>query len=316
MRIGIVANYDLSCLNKQSECPNWAYKGVHFVTDSLDNLDGLVIFNAPSKAISVSLHRNMILKVNQEPYLPQVYKWQKGKNHGGFALHGWWNGKYNQSLSNCILPWHVSYNLQELRELAPKKDKLISCIASTKAHFPGHKKRLVAIEHLKGQSDIDIDFFGKGTNFIPRKEQGLERYFFSVAIENTHDTGFWTEKITDCVLCDTIPIHFGSELPDEVFPEGSYIKLPDLQPDTLRNVLSELDEDLYCSMLPQLQVAKRNILERHHAFPQLAKFFKERKPEGHPTRTSFSEHLYLKQRIEKWRHSVSVFPSALRRFRR
>lgn len=41
------------------------------------------------------------------------------------------------------------------------------------------------------------------------KEYSFGEYQFSICIENNSREGYFTEKITDCILCKTIPIYYG-----------------------------------------------------------------------------------------------------------
>jgi hypothetical protein len=41
------------------------------------------------------------------------------------------------------------------------------------------------------------------------KEESFGKYQFSICIENNSREGYFTEKITDCILCKTIPIYYG-----------------------------------------------------------------------------------------------------------
>jgi len=101
------------------------------------------------------------------------------------------------------------------------KTKRISMISSNKAMVPGHLYRLYWAEKLKNQ----VDMFGRGFNEIDSKEEGLNEYMFSVAIENCGfgmtSKNYFTEKILDCFATGTIPVYFGcSNIPDYFNPDG------------------------------------------------------------------------------------------------
>jgi hypothetical protein len=53
------------------------------------------------------------------------------------------------------------------------------------------------------------------------KEDSFGKYQFSICIENNSREGYFTEKITDCILCKTIPIYYGcSNIGQFYNPEG------------------------------------------------------------------------------------------------
>jgi hypothetical protein len=87
-----------------------------------------------------------------------------------------------------------------------KKDKLISMITSNKLMCEGHKIRMKWADYF-----IDkVDMYGIGFNPIEKKEEGLDRYMFSVAIENACYESYFTEKILDCFATGTIPVYLGT----------------------------------------------------------------------------------------------------------
>jgi|GEM_PF-3239729 len=114
-----------------------------------------------------------------------------------------------------------------------KKDRKISMIVSSH-HFQwgNYLKRLnVLMEILR--SDLDIDIFGRGWNIpddrykgeLEYKHIGLLPYEYSIAIENSHEKNYISEKFFDCVLCNTVPIYDGAPNVSEVYDERYFRKL-------------------------------------------------------------------------------------------
>jgi hypothetical protein len=104
-----------------------------------------------------------------------------------------------------------------------EKSKLISMIASDKAMCEGHLVRLKWVEKLKN----NLDMFGRGINPIDSKEQGLNDYMFSVAIENNISDDYFTEKVLDCFNTGTIPVYLGTKNITKYFNEEGIIFLND-----------------------------------------------------------------------------------------
>ena len=92
-----------------------------------------------------------------------------------------------------------------------------------------------------------MDFFGRGFKEIENKEEALEDYMFSVAIENNGfgmaAENYFTEKLLDCFATGTIPIYFGCSNIERFFNPDGVIRL-DYNFDP-----SKLTEDLYNSKL-------------------------------------------------------------------
>lgn len=110
------------------------------------------------------------------------------------------------------------------------KSKLLSFITSNKTMCEGHRYRLNWANKLRGKCDI----FGRGIREIEKKEDALNDYYFSIAIENGKYDTYFTEKILDCFATGTIPIYYGTEKISEYFNKDGIIFLDDsFNPDAL-----------------------------------------------------------------------------------
>lgn len=89
-----------------------------------------------------------------------------------------------------------------------EKSKLISCVCSGLTMSEGHQFRLNLAQEFEKTGQVDM--YGKGFEYIPRKIDGLRDYMFSVAIENSVYESYFTEKLHDCLLTGTIPVYLGS----------------------------------------------------------------------------------------------------------
>lgn len=121
----------------------------------------------------------------------------------------------------------------------PKKTRSVSMIASNKIMCVGHAIRHGWIQRLHDK----VDFFGRGFKEIDAKEEGLNDYRFSVAIENCSVPNYFTEKIGDCFAAGTIPVYVGCSNIGQFFNTDGIIKL-DHELD-----LNSLTEELYLSRL-------------------------------------------------------------------
>lgn len=123
------------------------------------------------------------------------------------------------------------------------KNKLVSMIASNKDWCTGHQERLKWVSKLRNS----LDLYGRGFNEIANKEQGLNDYYFSVAIENGQYETYFTEKILDCFLTYTIPVYLGSPDIGEYFNTDGIIFLDEsFNP-------RDLSEDMWWSKLNAIE---------------------------------------------------------------
>lgn len=117
------------------------------------------------------------------------------------------------------------------------KTKLWSIIASGKNVAPGHQFRHIIINTYKEYLEV----FGSGYKHIKSKNEGLNDFRYSFAIENIISEGYFTEKITDCFATGTIPIYWGAQSVQDYFLEEGIVRLND------DFDLSLYDEDFYKS---------------------------------------------------------------------
>lgn len=120
-----------------------------------------------------------------------------------------------------------------------KKTKLISMINSGKRMCKGHLLRNKITAELKNK----VDIFGLMYKRINKKEEGLNDYMFSLALENAQYRTYITEKILDCFATGTIPIYWGApDIGDYFNKDGIIIWTDDFD-------IDQLSQDLYYSKM-------------------------------------------------------------------
>ena len=138
--------------------------------------------------------------------------------------------------SPSFMFYHDKVNSETFRavEIIPKQKKLSFIVSGKNYKFLNYSKRIdLLVKILK--SDLDIDIYGKQfTAADPRfkgeldyKYRGLIPYEYSIAIENSDEKNYITEKFFDCVICNTTPIYHGAPNIREVYDER-FFRLLDL----------------------------------------------------------------------------------------
>lgn len=112
------------------------------------------------------------------------------------------------SISNGVFFPHGSTWVPEWRDLDVTKTKMVSLIASAKRSQEGHQLRHEIADWAQVQN-LNVDVMGGGYNPFDVKSDGLASYRFSIVIENVRERNYFTEKLIDAVLCDTVPIYWG-----------------------------------------------------------------------------------------------------------
>ena len=214
-----------------------ATKHVQWVYDGSGEVNIYVSQRALDALNDTSGKPTYIWLLESKQIIPQYYQWiidnyefVTSRVDGIFSCDKELCAKYpkiSYSLINAV-PWVQDRKVHE-------KTKLVSMIASNKRMCEGHARRLQFVDKFRDK----LDFYGRGFNEISCKEDGLRDYMFSVGIENAVYDTYFTEKLTDCFACGTIPIFYGCKGVTEYFNEDGIIFLDD------DFDLSMLTKDLY-----------------------------------------------------------------------
>jgi len=152
---------------------------------------------------------------------------------------------------------------QIYKDALTPKTKLLSMIVSGKKILAGHKWRIEIAEKLKNRLGDNIDIYGFGHRPLHDKRTALIDYRFSVVIENSQSEYYWTEKLSDCLLGNCIPIYSGAHRAGEDLsydmPRINFGSDTDQAVDEIVKIIERCN----ISNLT-IQEAKNNILFRHN----------------------------------------------------
>jgi len=109
-------------------------------------------------------------------------------------------------------------------------------------------------------SDDRVDCFGKGICEIDSKLTGLRHYAFSIAMENVQENHYFSEKLIDCILTETVPIYWGCPGISDYFDLRGMITFQTLE--ELQGVLAGLSMGQYLAMLPYVKLNKQRAIEQ------------------------------------------------------
>ena len=118
-----------------------------------------------------------------------------------------------------------------------KKTKIMSIMVSHKSYTPGHKYRHALVSYIL-KHRLPIDIWGNGAKMYKQRfpennniygdfksmSEMCENYMFTIAIENTSHDHYFSEKIVNPFMYNTIPLYWGCKKIEEYFPKYS-IKL-------------------------------------------------------------------------------------------
>jgi len=158
-----------------------------------------------------------------------------------------------------------------------EKSKLISIVVSNKSDTPGHKKRLEFCLNLKKHFGDKIDIFGRGINDFDDKWDVLAPYKYSIAIENSVEQDWMTEKIGDCFTSLTFPFYYGCPNINDYYNPSSYqlINIDDFKGScgAIEKIIN--DENHYDQHLESLIESKNKYLNQYCLMPLIANFIEK-----------------------------------------
>jgi len=130
---------------------------------------------------------------------------------------------YANKYSNVLtIPVVESWVDPKYTESKTKKTKTCSLIASKKRDLIGHRLRHDIASWAK-TNQPDIELLGRGYQPFEHKEDGLLPYHYSIVIENCQEKDYFTEKLLDCFLCNTMPIYWGCPNIEDYFKKTGMV---------------------------------------------------------------------------------------------
>ncbi|MFC1567284.1 glycosyltransferase family 10 domain-containing protein [Thermodesulfobacteriota bacterium] len=220
------------------------------------------------------------------------------------------NPVYNQQ----GLPWHVgrrqknhinmsfSKDYDELMSIYNfHKDKQISVISSTKDFSIGHRKRIEFVDILKQHFGDQIDVFGRGYREIEDKWDGLARYKYHIALENSSIENYWTEKLGDAYLAGCYPIYYGCPNIEKYFKPSALTIIDITYPEKAIQIIEScLKASKYEYTKQEIKKAKQDVLNRYNLFAMICEYINTNQP-------ALNKADYVKIKIRKEPSKSNIF---------
>lgn len=173
----------------------------------------------------------------------------------------------NPSLNNVYeMPFGTNWLAPQVEQIVPPlpKSKLLSYMGALHPDAPvgsGHHLRNQIAQFCLDRGTIDC--FGKGIRWIENIRESLEGYAFSVAVENCQQDYYFTEKLINCLLMDTVPIYRGCKGIDRYFDPRGMILFDTFE--EFRTIVTELTFERYEAMLPYVRANREQAIANHWA---------------------------------------------------
>lgn len=268
------------------------WDGVGFSRSPATRPDWIGVFNqAGEREVEILASPNRVFFASGEPPLEILRPYNEGQGRGtvvftsDMAAAAANAGIRRFVTGQAILgSWSVRRSYDQLRASSVgDKPRRLSWVTSNLAVLAGHRYRLAFLRRL--QAAVDFDLYGRGFRPIDDKWDALAPYRYSIAFENCVAPLYFSEKLMDCFVAETMPLYFGSPAIAAYFPAEAMVIIDPEDPGVFDRIRATIASDLYLKNREAIREAKRRVLEEYNCFAYLARFIRaERSPAAPPER--------------------------------
>ncbi len=254
-----------------------AWRGVQLVDHGEADVDPdywLVVNRVPEGAVAPPAERTIVLQMEPSEGVTPLGDWTdaKARSFVQFRTH--------DSFPNAV-EWHLAATYDELAITPIAKNRDLSAVVSSKRWSVGHHLRLDFVHALEA-AGVAVDVYGYDNSEgfagylgpLPAmdKRDGLMPYRYTIAVENNAEPNYFTEKVVDAVLSETLCFYWGCPNLEDHIDADAFIRLPlDDVPAALRIVREAIATNEFVRRLPAIRRAKRRLLDDQQLAPMLAR---------------------------------------------
>lgn len=131
-----------------------------------------------------------------------------------------------------------------------EKDRDLSILSSDKVMCALHRFRLELARLCKREGLADT--FGRfdGGGYVEKVDETLNRYRFSMIIENDVSDYYFSERLTSCFAAQTVPVYLGARRIGDFFNTDGMILLGSADLKEAESLIAECTRERYEAMLP------------------------------------------------------------------
>lgn len=283
-KIKVLANFcsnkELSLLWNKMSKGNLTWNNIQLVYEEKDNPDYYVIINKP---IHDKYDKSKTIVFRMEPDTDLLSK-NTVKNH----WDDWYNSK-DEFLYFCDLnryrnntEWHLGSNYNQLLNQCNNiinKTKLFSSVCSSLYNMDGHKFRIDLLKYIENKNEVSIDIYGRENLFnfknyrgsLPshNKDDGILPYKYTFISENCDRENYFTEKITDAILGETLCFYWGCKNINDFIDEKAFIKLPFNLEEAYKIIKTSINNNEWEKRITYIKTEKMKLLDYYNFFPRI-----------------------------------------------
>lgn len=250
------------------------------------NWDLVIVYEGLDSVYNLCVKENCVIFYSGEPPMSRVYPSNFLKQFDTLVTQRPNIKHKDNRLYQPSMNWHLFFSFNQnkytedyahVRDMSvPQKSKCISMITSAKRIMPGHGQRMNFVKALQDRYGDKIDFYGQGIKFVDMKYEAMQDYMFTIAIENSCISDYWTEKFADPILAYTVPIYCGCTNINKYFTPQTYIPIDINDPKSAFAAIDRILTDpkaAYNEHITALKAARGKIMEEYNLFSEVWRMF-------------------------------------------
>jgi hypothetical protein len=160
-------------------------------------------------------------------------------------------------LSECKNSVCFPFGTAWISDFSPvQKQFAVSFLSSSKNSALGHQVRYGMFGKLPQKiGNVDV-VKHMSPPFLPKKDELIKPFQYSIIIENCRRKNWFTEKLVDCFVSKTIPLYWGCPNIQEFFNPDGIVKFTTYE--EIYNFLGNIGPDYYYS---KMQAVEENYLK-------------------------------------------------------
>lgn len=286
IKIKLLCNFcnslDLSILWNKMTKGNFKWNKIQ--TTKENEIDYYIIINKPLPTDYYIPEKTIVFRMEPDSDLNTTeskMKWDdwyltKGLNKNDFLFFCDLNRYRNNT------EWHLGSTYQQLKEPIVKS-KLLSSVVSSLYQMEGHKYRIDLLKYMEkineNKNELSIDIYGRENLFnfknyrgpLPshNKDIGILPYKYTIITENCDRINYFTEKLSDAILGETLCFYKGPKNIKDFIDERSYVQLPNDLKESFDLIKKSIIENEYEKRIEYIKIEKQKILNYYNFFPRV-----------------------------------------------
>jgi len=261
----------------------YSWKNIEMIWQETDTVkaDYYVIINSPCKNDYYDPKRTLVFQM--EPWIQDPTK------HWGVKTWGEWAtpdpAKFFKVFSHKThlnnVQWQINIGKKNPNDGFERAEPFrVATICSAKNHDEGHILRNNFISYVGDNTSSIIDVFGRQNYHNFRSYRGpvegdnkynvYANYKYCFAAENNSEHNYATEKIWECILCESLCFYWGCPNLEEYIDPQAFVRLPLEDPAAALKIMQQaIEEDWWSQRIETIKLMKEKILTKLGFFPLL-----------------------------------------------